>query len=135
MRGPQPACPPADAARQDLVAAGELLAVNETQVHVLTADGIAAVPWPCIAHASLGAHRTLVNEYALWTTLGVLSTPSHGGFLLFSFPGLVLGGSLATSSESRNGVVRYPNQPWPVFRPYARFPQGLPDGYTPSPTP
>ena len=60
---------------------------------------------------------------------GALSTASHGVLAGVTFPVWVLGGSLATASQSRKPIVNYdPARSDPrSLSPYARFPQGLPD--------
>ena len=103
---------------------GELIAVDDDALHVLTADGLHAVPRAEVRKARLVGYGTEGGALGAWMGVGALSTLSHGFYLVFTAPLLwFLGGGLATSEESRGGFV-----PEAEFRAYARFPQGLPPG-------
>jgi hypothetical protein len=60
--------------------------------------------------------------------LGTLSTISNGGFLIFTAPMWLIGGSLAVGGESRAPERKSPPLTWVELAPFARFPQGIPDG-------
>lgn len=40
----------------------------------------------------------------------------------------LIGGNLTMSARSSEPIIGFPNQEWTQFKPYARFPQGLPSG-------
>jgi len=111
---------------------GELIAVGDERMWVLTASGLVDVSRESVANATLATYATGAGQIAGWSALGALSTLSHGAFLIFSAPVWILGGFAATNSETRAGLVRYPQKPLASFRPYARFPQGLPEGLDPA---
>lgn len=115
-----------DAAAPDTVQ-GELLAATTDSLFVLPLDGpFRAVARPTINELQLTAYDANWGYLGAWTTLGALSTASHGGFLILSFPVWVIGGSAAASAQSRRPV--YTNPPLDTLRRFARFPQGLPPG-------
>lgn len=81
-----------------------------------------------IEEARLSEYRTDWRGLAGWTSLGVLSTLSHGVFLLLSAPIWTIAGSIAAAAESRAALHDFPDEPLEAFPVYARFPQGLPPG-------
>ena len=108
---------------------GELIAVSDDRVYVLTDSGLVDVPRESVAKAVLAAYATGEGELAGWSALGTLSTLSHGAYLLITAPIWIIAGITAAAGESRAGLLRYPEKPLASFRPYARFPQGLPAGF------
>ena len=129
---PEPGCPPGVAAgSRNPLAAGELLAVHETEIHVLTGTKVTTVAMECIGHATLSARADDSVLLGVWSLAGALSTLSHGWLLTASFPMWLSGGIATTAAESRSGLVRFPQQDWSAFRAYARFPQGLPENFAP----
>jgi hypothetical protein len=107
---------------------GELIAVSDDRVYVLTDTGLVEVPHESVAKATLAAYATGDGQLAGWSALGTLSTLSHGGYLLITAPLWIIAGITAAAGESRAGLLHYPEKPLASFRPYARFPQGLPAG-------
>ena len=103
---------------------GELIAVDDDALHVLTAEGLRAVPRAEVRKAKLVGYGDESVALGAWMGLGTVSTLSHGYYLIFTAPLLwLLGGGAATSDESRAGFIKDAE-----FRAYARFPQGLPPG-------
>jgi len=102
-------------------AAGELIAVAEDEIHVLTRDGLRAVPTASVAAATL-----VLYDADDGSGLGVLSL-THGWFMPFT----LIPWAAISAGESHAPLLRHP--PWDIsaFRPYARFPQGLPPGLKP----
>ncbi len=109
---------------------GEFIGVSSDSIFVLSKDGLTPVPTEQIKRAKLATYDAEHWILELWTVGGSLSTVSHGAFLLFSFPVWVISGSIATASQSRAPIEKYPRKPWEELRIYARFPQGLPKGFT-----
>ncbi|HEY2944210.1 MAG TPA: hypothetical protein VGN09_17375 [Vicinamibacteria bacterium] len=107
---------------------GELIAVSDDRVYVLTDSGLVDVPHESVAKAILAAYATGEGQLAGWGALGTLSTLSHGIYLVITAPIWIIAGIMAAAGESRAGLVRYPEKPLTSFRLYARFPQGLPAG-------
>jgi len=112
---------------------GELLAVSPEQVYVLTARGMRAVPTAEVHDVSIRLYDSGWGWLAGWTALGTVSTASHGVFLVFSAPlWLVVGISATANASSRSSIpIRGPGLPglWQ----FARFPAGLPEGWTDAP--
>lgn len=107
---------------------GEFLAVENDSVFVLLTNGTAqGVPMHGILQARIAWYDSEWGRLALWSTLGSISTVSHGFGLILSFPVWVIGGSIAAGGQSRASLLRVdlPSQ-WDIVRPYARFPGGLP---------
>jgi hypothetical protein len=103
-------------------AAGELIAVGGDEIHVLTADGLRAIPAASIAAATLVLYDA--DDSGGW---GFALSLTHGWYLpLTLIPWLAI-----SSGEAHAPLLRHP--PWALssFRPYARFPQGLPPGLRP----
>ncbi len=110
---------------------GELVAVDDRQIWILTSGSrLKTVSLPSVHRLTLGVYGTKEAGYAAWTSLGALSTISHGGFLIFSLPIWLLTGIPSSIYESNRGIVEYPTQPIGVLRRFARFPQGIPAGIT-----
>jgi hypothetical protein len=109
---------------------GELIAVERLGFVVLVSAGMVRVPLAAIREARVVAFDTTTAGATTWTVLGMLSSVSHGVFLIFSVPGWVLLGGITAASESVAGFVDYPATRSAELAKWARFPQGLPpDGF------
>jgi hypothetical protein len=98
---------------------GELIAVGPDELHVLTEDGLRAVPVSQVASATLMLYASEDSG-----GLGLLWSLSHGRFLIFTLiPWMAI-----ASGESYAPRLQHPPWTLPAFRPYSRFPQGLPPG-------
>jgi hypothetical protein len=101
---------------------GELIAVGPGAVHLLTERGLRVVPMARVASATLVLYEPEGNGGA-----GLLVL-THGFYLVFTaIPWIAI-----DAGASRAPRLEHP--PWPLesFRPYARFPQGLPPALTPA---
>jgi hypothetical protein len=107
---------------------GELIAVTADSVWVLTDTQGVVIPTSTVEHGKLTAYAAQPGTLRAWTVLGTLATISNGGFLVFTAPMWLIGGSLAVGAESRSAERAHPPLAWPGLAPYARFPQGLPEG-------
>jgi hypothetical protein len=105
---------------------GELIAIEQHTVLVLTCDSLFAVNQEEISAAKLTSYYSGASLLALWTVLGVLSTPSHGWFMGLTVPLWVITGSVSSAGQSYAPQKKYPKLSWYELRQYARFPQGLP---------
>lgn len=110
--------------------AGELIALSEENIYVLTDSSLVPVPREGIQYAQVTAYNIEeeTDRLKLVTGLGTLSTLSHGGYLVFSAPLWIIAGSATTGQFSHWPVIQYPKQPLAEMTKYARFPQGLPPG-------
>jgi hypothetical protein len=98
---------------------GELIAVGDGELHVLSEDGLRAVPASQVASASLMLYAS--DDIG---GLGLLWSLTHGRFLIFTMiPWMAI-----ASGESYAPRLHHPPWALPAFRPYSRFPQGLPPG-------
>ncbi|OZC02180.1 hypothetical protein [Rubricoccus marinus] len=111
---------------------GELLAVDEESVHVLTTENeYLVLAKPFVYKARVEAYR---NEgwkgTSAWAGVGAASTLTHGFFLVFTAPAWALGGMLTSIAESNRGFydLRDAEVGWRDVAPYARFPAGMPEG-------
>jgi hypothetical protein len=109
-----------------LEAEGEFIAVAEDSIFVLTQDSLLAVAINQVIHARLYTYDAKQGKLALWTTLGSLSTVSHGLILIASFPLWIVTGSISTVAQSWLPVEKLPPKSWHELCKFARFPQGLP---------
>ncbi len=108
---------------------GELIAVTEDCVYALTDSGLRDVALASVKTATLGAYAPDAGLLATWSTLGTVATLSHGLFLFFTAPVWIIAGIATAAAEQRGARLRHPPTPFADFRPYARFPQGLPPGF------
>ena len=107
---------------------GELIAVSADSVWLLDQDQALVIPTVSVERGKLTAYAAQKGPLALWTVLGTLSTISNGWFLIFTAPMWIVGGSLSVGSESRAPERKSPQLSWEELAPYARFPQGMPEG-------
>lgn len=114
----------ADSAKESGVR-GELIAASEDSLWVLPLDGsLRSVSRSAASRVRLSRFDANWGYLATWTTLGTLSSISHGVWLVISAPVWMIGGSLATRSQSYKPILEDPDTR--ALRRYARFPQGLP---------
>jgi hypothetical protein len=111
--------------------AGELIAISADSIYVLSADSLTVFALPDVYRARLFGYATNYPALGVWTAVGLLSTMSHGAALIFSAPMWLIGGTAATSAQSRKPLLEYPRHSWHRLRAFARFPQGLPPGTFP----
>lgn len=104
---------------------GELIAIHPNQVFILTAQELTSISIDSIYDMKLTAYNAEHGQLTGWTCLGILSTISHGAFLILSAPTWIIGGSCVTGTRSREPQITYPTRSLEAFRAYARFPQGL----------
>lgn len=115
---------PADSVQPSRIQ-GELVAAGDDSLWVLPLDGsLRSVSRVAASRVRLTTFDANWGYLATWTTLGTLSTLSHGVGLVISAPVWMIGGSLAARSQSYKPVFEDPSTE--VLRRYARFPQGLP---------
>ena len=107
--------------------AGELIAIDDDAIHVLTASGLRSVARSSPHRITVVGHGTPGVGMTVWAIAGGVSTLSHGGFLLFTAPMWAVVGTWAALNESGAGEVHDEN----LARAFARFPQGLPPGFDP----
>ena len=107
---------------------GELIAVSAESVWVLSGSQALVIPTAAVKSGKLTAYAAQKGGLTAWTVLGTISTISNGGFLIFTAPMWMIGGSLAVGGESRAPERKHPRLTWVELAPFARFPQGLPEG-------
>jgi hypothetical protein len=108
--------------------AGELIAVSADSVWVLNDTAGMAIPTSAVHDGKLTAYAAQTGNLTTWTLLGALSTLSNGALLVFTAPMWLIGGSLTVRGEARSPERKQPPLGWNELAPYARFPQGLPEG-------
>jgi hypothetical protein len=114
---------------------GELIAVHKDTAFVLTSDGLASAHRMQIKAIKLSTYDSQHWTYVSWTTLGVVSTASHGILLVASAPLWLIFGAMTTAAGSRENQVLCRSREfdmaedrcWSHLSKFARFPQGLPD--------
>jgi hypothetical protein len=107
---------------------GELIAVSADSVWVLNESQGLVVPTATVKKGKLTAYAAQKGDLTTWVVLGTLSTLSNGGFLLFTAPMWIIGGSITVGNETRAPERKSPPLGWVELAPFARFPQGLPEG-------
>ena len=117
-------------------ASGELLAVYDDGLWVLTDKGTRWVPKRSVRTVSVKLYRSPVGELVAWTFVGTLSTVSHGFFLVFTAPAWVLVGVTTALNASQATHLDVHQRDAPKLWQFARFPAGLPVGWRdPRPAP
>jgi len=107
---------------------GELIAVQDDSVFVLTSEGVlAALAYADAEQARSAFYRSEYGNLVLWAALGTVASISHGWFAAGTVPLWIIIGSVAAGSDSRAPMetVRRDEQ-WSKIRMFARFPQGMP---------
>lgn len=109
---------------------GEFICVDRDSIYLLTRNNdLVHLAKEEVGTARLIFYNTETGKYAGWTTFGAISTASHGGFLTFTLPMWLIGGSSTTTGESRReNYLNYPPYTFEQLGKYSRFPQGLPAG-------
>jgi hypothetical protein len=105
---------------------GELIAVNQDSIYIVDDVMFHALPLVKIQSGRLEAYRSDADWMSGWVMLGSLSTLSNGGFLIFTAPMWLIGGSCSSWARSREPMIDYQPSSWSRLIPYARYPQGLP---------
>jgi len=108
------------------LAEGELIAVDADSIHVLADGRLVSLARATLCCAELAAYRTDLAELQAWSAVGVLSTASHGFFLVLTAPVWLLAGVSTTAAASLAPRI-ISADPF-ALRPFARFPQGIPPG-------
>ncbi len=104
---------------------GELIAISPDRLFVLNEYGISELLLSAIMGTNLEIYEESTGVGA-WAILGMLSTVSHGYFLVASAPVWIIAGISAGISESKSGLMKFKGPPTQDVRMFARFPQGLP---------
>jgi hypothetical protein len=99
---------------------GELIAVDEVRVHVLTRTGLRSLPVGAVRRARLVIYESPAARKGGWAAIVL----SHGWWMVLTFPLWIA----ALAEVSRDGIISVEGRDLPALRGYARFPQGLPDG-------
>lgn len=109
---------------------GELIAVSVDTLWILTEGGGAGVATSTVREGTLHRYDAESGRAGAGTLLGILSTTTNGYFLVFTAPMWFLGGLAATGSRRGEPRMELPESRSAALRPFARFPQGLPDHVT-----
>ena len=119
---------------------GELLAVSDDSVLVLTSAGIGSCALTDVTHATLEGYDPRSGDTARMTLAGTISSVSTGSGLILFAPLWVLVGSTSSAVLSHQGQVTVDaprratvsgksveeRKSWKDIRLFARFPQGMP---------
>ncbi len=112
---------------QKLFINGELIAITKDTVYVLTDDKLHTIAASDVTKARLVSYSSQAGSMGGLVALGTLSTLSHGVFLVLTAPLLWgIGGGATAASQSRKPIIDYPKRPLKDFKPFARFPHGIP---------
>jgi hypothetical protein len=116
--------------RRGRVIAGELLAVQEGNLFVGSAEGLRRVPIECIGTLRLAVFEADFGLPGAVSILGLLSSLSHGYLLVLSAPVWLITAGVATHSASSRGYETFGGaRKIEEARTFARFPASLPPGY------
>lgn len=106
---------------------GELIALDPDVLWLENEWGnLRAIPRSQIEYVEVELYESDAAALATWTTLGTISTISHGFFIFLTGTAWLSSGIPASVSESeRNDVLAVRHGLEPLFQ-FARFPQGMP---------
>lgn len=105
---------------------GELIAASDDTLYILGYEKLEAYGFNEVANVHLQSYDANYSGLAMWTTLGSLSTGTHGFILAISAPVWIITGTIATSSQSKAPHKTITAGGWKQLRPYCRFPGGMP---------
>ncbi|HEX5133688.1 MAG TPA: hypothetical protein VFX92_14535 [Candidatus Krumholzibacteria bacterium] len=105
---------------------GELLAVEADTLYVLAGKIVHPVALASVVKARLYYYDSNPGSVSSIAAGGALSTLSNGAFLIFTAPAWLAVGAGESSTRAHEGQVTRETAEWDDFRPYARFPAGLP---------
>jgi hypothetical protein len=110
---------------------GELLAVDDHALYVGLSPRLTRVPHQCVTLLQLAAFETQAMDVSALGAVGMLSTLSHGFFLIFTAPIWIATSGLSSYGHSRSGHLKFGlgEEPLPTASAWSRFPAGLPTGY------
>jgi hypothetical protein len=134
--------PRADAESRSKVQ-GELLAIEPGKIWVLGKERVVAVPLDAVKEVKVQRHSMTGSRVAVWSVFGALATGGAlalacstvegnggcGGVFLGVGATWALVGALAAPSLGSSSVTRLPHPKQEDLQPFARFPQGLPEGF------
>ena len=121
---------------------GELLAVADDSVLVLTRTGVSGCALADVLHATVEDYDPRSGDVARMTLAGTLTSVSTGVGLILVAPLWIVAGSISSASLSHDGQVtmdasrpaatrgggKAGRRSWKDLRLFARFPQGMPAG-------
>lgn len=108
---------------------GELIAVHNDSVYLLGFDSLIIIPADNVERGVLVLFKKETGKYALWSSIGLISSVSNGVFAIGTAPLWLIMGIITTVSESQAKNFRlYPQRSWVEIRKFSRFPQGIPEG-------
>lgn len=120
--------------KRTTVVEGEFIGLRDNFVCVLPVERKAMmISMDSILSARLQVHAKQHGRIAGWTSLGVISTLSHGFYLIITAPVWIVSGIISAASVSREGDYETDRPDlawWKDMARFARFPQGIPESVT-----
>jgi hypothetical protein len=121
---------------------GELIAVDEEKIWVLGREQVITIPLDTVRRVKLQRHSMTGSRVGLWTAVGAVVTGSALAIACSSVEGnsscgrvflavgatWALGGAVAATSARSSSTMQLDDPRTRSLQPYARFPQGLPEG-------
>jgi hypothetical protein len=104
---------------------GELLAISRDSLFIANVK-FCAVAASTLTSARLYAYQSHAGQMAGLVVLGMLSSVSNGLMFIITAPMWMIFGSIATSIQSYEPILSFPDVKLDRFIVYARYPQGLP---------
>jgi len=110
---------------KDIKISGELIAVEDEMIYVLSDSGIHEVFLKDIKKLQLEVYWEKQRTLG-WGILGAISTLSHGWGSIISAPTWIIATVSAVPTEANSGLIVQSRKKMVDLRPFARFPQGFP---------
>ncbi len=114
--------------RSDEFLTGELIAVNDSNVYILSSNYKTCMEIPKKQIKYYEIQFAQPKHYGLSMLLLPFSTISHGYFALLTFPINFVATTIITATSEYNYTIRDKKLKYEQLHMYARFPQGIPDG-------
>lgn len=126
---------------------GELIAVSADSVWVLADHGLVTVPLAQVAAVRVVRHRFTTGRVLTWSVVGgtisgvalaaACSGADEGNDCGGVFPAVLLSwaivGGISAATVGGSAYVRLRPSEWEKLRPFARFPQGIPEQFPRAP--
>ncbi|MEJ2501978.1 MAG: hypothetical protein P8177_01485, partial [Gemmatimonadota bacterium] len=111
---------------------GELLAADADGLWLMLDRAATAIPAGTITFAEVTGYDSRPGDVVTVSAIGILATVSNGMFLIFTAPGWILTGTIASRVQDRASGISTVDGSLRSLSLYARFPQGMPPDLDPA---
>lgn len=109
---------------------GELIAASRDSLWIFHGSRLVSVSHQSVQSGRVIGWNAGASEVLGWTVLGTLSTISNGFFLVGTAPLWMIVGGISGQTQAAKPVQQFTVEDWTRLAPWARFPQGIPKGFS-----